>query len=195
MGVNLLIDYHGCIEEHTSSDGQSKLHILSGKNNKSVLKYDHQPQSHSLPVPNTNGLTSEVSGSVPKRDNSRLSISSNSDYRCNETSRSKPSKTCPHCGRIKTERFCECRKTGTPKNSHKGSSTALRPVDGSSKPTKIPQIINTSSNSRKCRKCKTVRQLFMDDEYCGECIGVYGIKRCCNCNQLYELSCGRCRRS
>lgn len=191
VGVSLLIDYQGCVEEYHCSSHSVKLHIASNRNNRSVLKYEHSQQSQSLPGSVHDGIPLDIGAS--RRVNSRLSIGSNSDYRCNETSRSKPSKTCPHCGRVKTERFCECRKNGTPKNSQKGSSSALRSLE-SSKPNKSIILNGSSSSSRKCRKCKTMRQLFMDDEYCGECIGVYGIKRCSNCNQLYELSCARCRR-
>jgi hypothetical protein len=86
----------------------------------------------SVPVSSHDAIHPDLERSMPRRDsshiNSRLSIGSNSDYQGIETSRTKPSKMCVNCGRIKTERFCECRKNGTPKNSQKGSNTALRSV-------------------------------------------------------------------
>lgn len=169
IGINLAIEYQGCNEEHTNPEHTSKLTVVSFKNQRSILKYDHQQQSNQ-PVPPIDGLVHlEVSHCPPRRDNSRLSIESNanSEYRCTETSRSKPSKTCAHCGRVKTERFCECRKNGTPKNSQKGSNSALRTVDSGKGNKGLISHGNNSSSSKRCKKCKTSRQLFMDDEYCG----------------------------
>jgi len=189
VGLNFVIDYQGCVEEHTNSESLSKLHIVSGKQNRSIIKYEHLQQSLSVPK---QGLSVEIDEGAVKRDNSRLSICSNSDSRWRENSRTKPSKACSHCGRIRTERFCECRKSGTPKNSQKGSNSTLRAAESSTKPNKSPAL--NSSSARLCRTRNIVRQLFRDDEYCGECIGVYGIRRCPNCNQLYELNCGKCKR-
>ena len=45
VGVNLVIDYEGSLEEHTSSNSLYKLQILRSKNNRAVLKYDQQ-QNH-----------------------------------------------------------------------------------------------------------------------------------------------------
>lgn len=137
----------------------------------------------------------EVSRVLSRRENphsnSRISISSNHDNNHSDTSRPKASKICIHCGKIKTERFCECRRSGTPKNSQKGSANIIHKDDSRNNHSIIG--LHHMNSQRRCKKCKVIKQLFMDDEYCGECIGIYGIKRCPGCNELYESKCIRCR--